>query len=203
MGLTERDSDGFRLMPDGRRLTINFTMDTIVENRWRSADQTQIIAQQWKDIGVELNFNLVERSLLREMATGNEHEGTMWAMTITYLQYLLSPRTFIQLDWWAPLWDQWYATQGASGEEPPPAFKEYLDLAIGWAAETDQDKAHRMARDANIMASEKALWIGIGTTAGAKQFTFVRDTLVNMPLGHFQPDSWVAWKYFPEGWWLE
>ena len=185
MGLTERDSDGFRLMPDGRRLTINFTMDTIVKNQWRSADQTQIIAQQWKDIGVELNFNLVERSLLREMATGNEHEGTMWAMTITYLQYLLSPRTFIQLDWWAPLWDQWYATQGASGEEPPPAFKEYLDLAIGWAAETDQDKAHRMARDANIMASEKALWIGIGTTAGAMQF------------------SWVAWKYFPEGWWLE
>ena len=92
MGLTERDSDGFRLMPDGRRLTINFTMDTIVENQWRSSDQTQIIAQQWKDIGVELNFNLVERSLLTEMAAGNEHEGTMWAMTIPYLQYLLSPQ---------------------------------------------------------------------------------------------------------------
>ena len=100
MGLTERDSAGFRLMADGRRLTINFTMDTIVENQWRSSDQTQIIAQQWKEIGVELNFNLVERSLLTEMAA-------------------------------------------------------------------------------------------------------VRDTLVNMPLGHFQPDSWVAWKYFPEGWWLE
>ena len=201
MGLTERDSDGFRLMPDGRRLTINFTMDTIVENQWRSSDQTQIIAQQWKDIGVELNFNLVERSLLTEMAAGNEHEGTMWAMTIPYLQYLLSPQQFIQLSWWAPLWDQWYTTQGAGGEEPPPEFKEYLDLAIGWAAETDEEKAQQMARDANIMAYEKALWLGVG--AGAQQFTFVRDTLVNMPLGHFQPDSWVAWKYLPEGWWLE
>ena len=86
-------------------------------------------------------------------------------------------------------------------KEPPPEFKEYLDLAIGWAAETDEDKAQQMARDANIMAYEKALWLGVG--AGAQQFTFVRDTLVNMPLGHFQPDSWVAWKYFPEGWWLE
>ncbi len=159
------------------------------------------IAQQWKDIGLELNFNLVERSLLTEMAAGNEHEGTMWAMTIPYLQYLLSPQQFIQLSWWAPLWDQWYTTQGAGGEEPPPEFKEYLDLAIGWAAETDEQKAQQMARDANIMAYEKALWLGVG--AGAQQFTFVRDTLVNMPLGHFQPDSWVAWKYLPEGWWLE
>ena len=58
-----------------------------------------------------------------------------------------------------------------------------------------------MARDANIMAYEKAPWLGVG--AGAQQFTFVRDALVNMPLRHFQPDSWVAWKYLPEGWWLE
>ena len=50
-----------------------------------------------------------------------------------------------------------------------------------------------MARDANIMAYEKAPWLGVG--AGAQQFTFVRDALVNMPLRHFQPDSWVAWKY--------
>ena len=67
--------------------------------------------------------------------------------------------------------------------------------------EVEDDTAQQMARDANIMAYEKALWLGVG--AGAQQFTFVRDTLVNMPLGHFQPDSWVAWKYFPEGWWLE
>ena len=108
---------------------------------------------------------------------------------------------FAGYSWAIALCRRWYATQGAGGEEPPPEFKEYLDLAIGWAAETDEEKALQMARSANIMAYRKALWLGIG--AGAQQFTFVRDTLVNMPLGHFQPDSWVAWKYLPEGWWLE
>ena len=76
IGLTERNSDGIRLMPNGR--PVRFTAEITVA-RNDIVDQLEIMSAHWRDnIGVEMRINATERALMYAKVDNNDHDATAW-----------------------------------------------------------------------------------------------------------------------------
>lgn len=161
-GLTERDGDGYRLLPDGRRFTFNVNYTGIEQPDW--GDSLEIIKEQWEEIGVELNASSVERSIYYSRGEANEHDFMVWGAP-GGLDPTLSPRDVLavhpQASWFAIPWTRWYLSGGSEGEEPTEAMKERLALYDAYKAEADQGKALDIFRQIHTIAAEELEVIGI------------------------------------------
>ncbi len=161
-GLTERDGDGYRLLPDGRRFTFNVNYTGIEQPDW--GDSLEIIKEQWEEIGVELNASSVERSIYYSRGEANEHDFMVWGAP-GGLDPTLSPRDVLavhpQASWFAIPWTRWYLSGGSEGEEPTEAMKERLALYDAYKAEADQGKALDIFRQIHNIAAEELEVIGI------------------------------------------
>lgn len=128
LGLTERNSDGIRLMPSGR--PVSFSVETTVA-RDDHVDQLEIMRSHWLEhIGVDMKISATERSLMFGKVESNDHDATAWDGNTSWLP----GRPASEL---APVdvgarygieWFQWYISDGASGEEPPQNVKQRLAL---------------------------------------------------------------------------
>lgn len=127
-GLTERDGDGYRLRPDGKRFTI------VVENADDAyANVLELVAENYRDIGVELLARLIDRTQWDD----NRKNNTFQMQLIPFDRLSIvpaDPRIMMGSDFFANEYFTWYRTGGESGIEPP------ADHAIRkvWA---DWDKA--------------------------------------------------------------
>ena len=63
IGLTQRGDDGFRLRPDGSPLVITILFQTSFAG---SEDEVTLVEKYWEAIGLNINQELVERSLYTE-----------------------------------------------------------------------------------------------------------------------------------------
>ena len=76
IGLDKRDGEGFRLRPDGKRLSINVETFDTARPDW--VDQLEIIKQQWVKVGVDLQVKVIDRNLVDEHREANLHEMQIW-----------------------------------------------------------------------------------------------------------------------------
>ncbi len=132
LGLTQRDSEGFRLRPDGKRLSLN----TIVSIQLTVMVETaELVRKQWQEIGVDMIINSSERSLFYERGQNNEYD-----ITIDNGPGGLNPtqdnRMYVAVH---PLdsrqsipWVRWYQSGGAQGEEPSDSMKKRYELLDAW-----------------------------------------------------------------------
>ena len=81
----------------------------------------QSIAQQWQEIGIQLDVSELERSLGFTRMRNNEHQLFMWANDGSELIYAF-PRHALPIDpaeaMMGPLIANWFATNGEEGMEP-------------------------------------------------------------------------------------
>ncbi len=139
MGLTERDSDGFRLRPDGETLTI---VIEVLQRRPDYVDLAGLISQWWQDIGINATSKTLEDSLWRtKLKSGDMHAtinftGGGLFPSMTAHSYIPTTTNCT----WAPFWGQWFVSNGAEGEEPPEDVKHQLDLFGQIQVEPDLDK---------------------------------------------------------------
>lgn len=161
-GLSERDSDGYRLLPDGRRLTFNVQYTGIEQPDW--GDALEIIAEQWEELGVELNINSVERSIYYSRGEANEHDFMVWGAP-GGLDPTLSPRDVLavhpQASWFAIPWTRWYLSGGSDGEAPSESMQKRLALYDAFKKEADQDKALDIFREIHQIAADEFEIFGI------------------------------------------
>ena len=127
MGLDKKDAEGFRLRPDGKRLTI------ILED-WGSNPVHELLVAYWKDIGVDVRIKVETFGLYRERTKANKVDMRLGGGNFN-LEPAFStlPQFYVPIQWgwassWACKWNQWYATGGKEGEKPP---KKIMDL-INW-----------------------------------------------------------------------
>ena len=161
-GLAERDGDGYRLLPDGRRFTFNVQYTGIEQPDW--GDALEIIKQQWEEIGVELTSASVERSIYYSRGEANEHDFMVWGAP-GGLDPTLSPRDVLavhpQASWFAIPWTRWYLSGGSEGEEPSESMKKRLALYDAFKKEADQDKAADIFRQIHEEAAAEFEIIGL------------------------------------------
>lgn len=157
-GLTARDANGWRLMPDGRpfELTIEGYPLAIGLNL---IELTTMVAEYWQAIGVRAEARELDSALWSDRAAANQLEIPV--VNSQELGWDLDPLWFVptvQWTYWAPEYGRWYDTGGTAGIEPPAEIAE-LQRALE-ALTSEPDPARRLEHGQSIMrAHEENLWM--------------------------------------------
>ncbi|NLD73553.1 MAG: hypothetical protein GX649_12655, partial [Chloroflexi bacterium] len=139
MGLTEKNADGIRLRPDGQPIEIVIETHSFRDDFLEIAE---LISGWWTSIGIAATSKGVEGTLFTtRMQSGELDCGITFAGPGIYTP--ISPSRQIPSEpnsIWAPLWGLWYASGGASGEEPPEEVQQQLALYDELSATVDQSR---------------------------------------------------------------
>lgn len=180
IGLTARDREGFRLRPDGKRL------DIIVETAGESLEQVdvlELVADTWKQVGIELLIRPSQREVLRRRVSSGEavmsisNSDLFGLPTPDMSPSELAPVSSIQLQW--TQWGLHYETKGKSGEEPPPAARRLAELYDQWLRSTDRAERARIWGEMLDINAEEVFSIGI--IGGTLQPVVVKNRLRGVP----------------------
>ncbi len=182
MGLVERDSEGFRVMPDGRRLL--FTVEYF-DIETAKTPNIELVTAHWQELGVDMRSRSISGELQGERAPANLMDATLWhGDKATDVLFPLAPQFLVPSNpgWertkW-PLWGRWLQTDGAEGEEPPANVKQVRQWWDEMMVEPDEDR--RLELGANILqAQAENLWV-IGTVGRAPHPLVVNNDLRNVP----------------------
>lgn len=181
IGMTERDADGFRLLPGGEPLDIEIQVIPAFGN-W--ADVGQMVVEDWADVGVKAHVEIRERALGFQMRDTNDLMTEIWNDDTTPFPFSAQPkqdpRSTIGLTF-APLVRTWYQTNGEKGMEPPPEIKKIVDII-------DEGKISGPERQAELAQELYRMWtdylwsIGtVGMTPMIQGVVVVNDNLMNVP----------------------
>jgi peptide/nickel transport system substrate-binding protein len=181
MGLTERDSQGLRLLPDGRPLQI------IVETAGEDPEETDIlelIHDSWLEAGVKVFSKPLQREVLRNrifagetvMAISFGSENGLPTSEMSPAEY--APTSQQLLQW--PQWGQYYETSGASGEpvdmEGP---KHLMELCGEWRGAESPEARSEIWHEILEIYAEGVYTIGL--VAGTLQPVVVTNRMHNVP----------------------
>lgn len=180
-GLTEKDGYGIRYLPDGR------LMELIVETageRQEVENALQIIADDWRDVGVKLIMRPLDRDILRNRVFSGSSMASAWfgwdnGLPQSYTSPVyLAPTDQVFLSW--PKWGQYYQTGGSAGEPPDmePA-QQLLSLLQDWDMATTKDE--RIAAWHAMLKIHAEQVYAIGVVAAAPQPVVVSKRLRNVP----------------------
>lgn len=124
MGLDKKDSEGWRLGFDGKRLI--FPLEVV---QGYSPDQDSIctlLVEYWQDIGLKTDYRQVESTLYTTRNTNNELWVNMsWAHTGFWRS---GPNTQDYQTTAARLWQMWNDSGGKEGEEPEAWAKRLYEI---------------------------------------------------------------------------
>jgi peptide/nickel transport system substrate-binding protein len=204
LGLTKRDSDGTRLLPDGRKLQI------IVETAGESSEESdvlELVRDTWSEAGIKLFSKPSQLNVFRDRIFAGE---TMMAISKGLDNGLVTadtppmefaPTSQQQLQW--PKWGQYAETKGRAGEAPDmPVGKELLSLLDAWfnAGST----AERAKAWEGILAVRADAVLDIGIVAGVPQPVVISNKLRNVPedgIYNWDPGAHFG-IYRPDSFWL-
>ena len=205
MGLKERDKDGVRLLPDGRR------MEIVVETAGEETEQTdvlELIHDSWFDIGVKIFTRPSQREVFRNRVfAGETMMGVWFGVNNGIITANMSPEEFVptrqdQYQW--PKWGQYYQTEGQAGDAiDMPAAQELFDLFRRWQTATSEaERTEIWERILTINAEET---FTIGVVCCTKQPVVVMNSLKGVP-----KDAIYAWDpgahfgiYLPDTFYFE
>jgi len=186
-GFTERNSDGIRLK-DGKpiHLTIYIGEDP---NLPRTMN---MIKDYWKDIGVDMDFKGLEKTLHYTRRDANKLPwayigGASWSPTYPY-NFIPVSNSYSSGNWWAPLYAKWYETNGKQGEEPPAEIKKLMNLYDEIQITKDQDKRVELWQKVFDIHAEN-VWM-IGTNGLHPQFVIKKNYVHNVP-----ETALASWDY--------
>ncbi len=164
MGLTERNGEGTRLLPDGRPLEI--IIETAGESQTQ-VDALELVGETWRDLGVKLFVKPSQRDILRERAvTGDLVMSVWWGMENGIPTSEMPPAVDLApiqaeaLSWHA--WGDYYETSGAGGEAPDwePA-KRLVDLYKAWLVSKSPEQREDIWREILDIHTEETIRIGL------------------------------------------
>lgn len=174
MGLERRGLKGWRYRSDGRQLAI--TLDVYgVEPYMKTA---QLIKEYWQDVGVLLNWRLVDGNLMNLRAQGNLADLVGYPNDVATDVTVLSV-PLCGIGNWAPLWDRWLRMQGEQGEEPPQHIKDLYKLWEELCRTADPQERIGLGKEL-IRSKSENLW-GIGTVGESLRPIIVSNRLHNVP----------------------
>ena len=187
LGLTRRDSEGYRTFPDGTRMTflLNLTDYTI-------EGPAQFVLGDWARVGVRALLRSRARRLFEQEKLTFEHDFTVWTGESEFYP-LVEPRNFVPTyveSFFAPGYGTWYQSGGLHGD--PASFRpnslappvghplrramEILDEIV-----TQPSESRRIARfnDIQEIAADNVWSISISTAP--PQLVVVKNGFRNVP----------------------
>ena len=207
LGLDQRDSEGFRLRPDGETLFINFQA-FVPEDTWRRIGE--LVTSYWNDVGVKSQYKIIDAGLRDQLRDANEFiVGGHGFDTTDIGDYGTGYNNY--LPHWSQRgsgvpWETWFDTDGEEGEEPPPEIQELHDLADQLLA-VPFGSEEWLALGKELYTKEFEGLYMIGTIQRPPQPLLFRTNLRNTPPNDTQAQwswSYRQWVMFmPEQWYFE
>ena len=204
VGLTERNEDGVRLLPDGTPAEI--VVETAGENP-EEVDVLELVHDYWIKVGIKLHTKPSQREVLRNrIFTGD----TIMAMWFGYENAVptpnMSPAEFApisQHSYQWPKWGQYYETSGKAGEpvdmdEPKELMKLYQD----WTKATNEEERKAIWKRMLEINAEQVYSFGL--VAQIPQPVVVSKRLRNVPVEgiyNWNPGAQLG-VYRPDSFWL-
>ena len=182
----KKDAQGFRLGPDGKRITFAVL---VIPALGDFVDAAQLVGQYWQAVGVDAKVQTVDRTLFYDRKDHNDQDATVFQGAGGMADALLEP-TFYFPFWneslFAVAWGNWYASGGKSGEEPPAAVKKQMDLYRQLKGIADTDKQKAMMKEILDIAADQFYVFGISTPGPL--YAVVKNKMHNVPVAFF---SWT------------
>lgn len=204
IGLTERNKQGLRLLPDGR------PMEVVIHSAGESTEQTdlmELIHDTWLKLGIKIFTKPSQREIFRERLYSGEALMSIWTGLDNGLPTADSPPTELaptnqtQPQW--PVWGQFFETAGLTGSAPDlPAAARLAELLQAW-----RDAADKNAREEvwhQMLALHAEQLFSIGTVNAVPQPIVIHSRLRNVPEEGVY--AWAPGAYFgmyrPDTFWL-
>lgn len=189
-GYAEKDSEGFRLGPDGKR--IKFTME-LDQNRPMYPEIGELVCKYWRNVGIDAQLKTEDRSIWEVHVRQNfEYDVTAHRFGGgAGIQVLLDPRYFFPSNWgssaYAGRWTRWYlAPSDKIAEEPPAIVKKQMDLYDQLKDTADQKEQEELMKQ--ILEITKEQFYTIGICLEPSRFGIVKNNMKNVP--ESMPFSW-------------
>jgi peptide/nickel transport system substrate-binding protein len=188
IGLTERNSDGIRLLPDGRPVVIRMDVSTDIGPQ---LDIMELVALHWADIGVKLDVRKAERSYVYEQKDTNKHMAHVWKGDGGMGDAMIDSRYYIPSTGessYAILWARnWFDPTNPLKEAPPAEVQHQLDLYKQMYSAASTDERDDLFRQVLDVTKEEFYTIGISLPP--KSFGIAKNNVGNVPVD--QPMAWI------------
>ena len=188
-GYTERDSEGYRLGPDGKRISMVFEIDAV---RLTFIDMLELIPGYWKKVGIEAVSKTMDRNLWSQrVRNGYEFDATIHRFGGgSSITSLTDPRYYFPLNnnsMYAKKWAAWYMNPDAEmAEEPPAETKKQMELYDQLLITSDPEGQKALMKEILDIAADQFYAIGISTEPN--NYGIVTNNFKNVP--ESMPWSW-------------
>ncbi len=194
IGLTKRNAEGLRLMPDGQPMII--PVDTAGEST-EQVDVLELIHDSWLKAGIKLFTRPSQREVFRRRIVAGQTIMSVWSgisngiATASMNPEELAPSNKYQLQW--PQWGLWSQTSGKSGEAPAlPEVRRLGELHSAWLQAVSTEEQENIWREMLDIHADQIFSIGIVNST--LQPVLVSNRLRNVPSNAFY--NWKPGAYF-------
>jgi peptide/nickel transport system substrate-binding protein len=175
--LTKKDSSGYRLRPDGKRLT--FTVD------WGDPKILAMIQENWKAVGLDMKIgNTKDRSAYYIKKNAKDHDVAVWTGD-GGIDVMQEPRYYFPYGStneanYALGWGYWHINpNNPLAEEPPQIVKDQMNLFADIRKTLDQEKQSDLMKA--ILKIAKDQFYSIGISLPVDGFGIVKNNFHNVP----------------------
>ncbi len=181
-GYRRRDRQGFRLLPDGRRISIDVEVASpALVPYW--TDAMQLVRGYWEAVGVEMRVKAEDRSLFYERKEANKPDATVWTGSGgREFDVVLDPRWYFPFSTesnFAIPWATWFTSNGESGMRPPAPARRQMSLYR--ELQQTPDDAGRTGLMKEILAIARTEFYVLGTVLEEEGYGIVTDRMHNVP----------------------
>ncbi|HEX3348672.1 MAG TPA: ABC transporter substrate-binding protein [Acetobacteraceae bacterium] len=204
IGLAKKDSEGFRLRTDnGQRLRLQVDVAQALNATW--PQQTEMVTQQWKAIGIAADVKVFERSLFFTRMRTDKDQMIVWTNNGTESLFLY-PVWALPADptsgGFGAAYGLWYVSNGTAGTKPTsPELLRVYELMHGAAGQQEAER-NKTAQEIWRIAIDQQWAIGtVGLSPAFFGVRIVSDKLENMPERVcISQHCRTPWSAHPEQW---
>ncbi len=180
IGLTKRDGDNMRLLPNGERLDIEIGVVPAFAS-W--ADIGQLIVEDWAKVGVRAHIEIRERTPHFAMRDSNDLQVEIWNEDTSGFPFSgqpnFDPRSQPSMTL-APLVRKWVNTKGSEGMAPTPEIQRLMDI-IDEAKVSSRPRQIELAKELFQLWANNVWEIGtVGLTPMVQGVVVVNNKLRNV-----------------------
>lgn len=189
-GFAQRDSQGFRLGPDGQRISFTLEIDA---GRVNFVDIAELLQRYWRAVGIDVQVRTMDRSLWEVRVRDNaEFDATIHSFGGgSGSVVVMDPRYYFPFNgnsMFAPRWQAWFNNPGSElAEEPPPGPRRQMELYNQLRSTGDLAKQRELMAEILEIAADEFYVIGISTQAPG--YGIVKNNMRNVP--ESMPSSWI------------
>ncbi len=191
-GLHARESDGMRLLRDGRLFKLTILVPRPSDPDWPAIMDR--VKSDWRAIGVEMEWTFLMRGEFNEQITQNRHDGAI-ANGSGGFAPILEPECFVPATFeyetrmpYGARWARWFSNPQAPGAEKPPAMVE-KQMALYRQVMAEPNRESRAALMTQVLEIAADEFYAIGLCLDPVRVEVRTPGFRNFPASHF--DSWL------------